>query len=197
MILMKDIIREGNPILNQKAKNVDVPVKKEDKELLISMLEYVRNSVDEEIQKKYDLKPSVGLAAPQLGISKRMLAISAVDEKGELHEYAIMNPKILAYSEELAYLDTGEGCLSVDREVEGYVFRRKRITFKAIFLENGKLVEKQIKLRGYLAVVFQHEYDHLDGILFPDRINKDNPFFVPKNASKIEFKNEEEEIRVK
>ena len=60
-------------------------------------------------------------------------------------------------------------------------------------LENGKLVQKQIKLKGYLAVVFQHEYDHLFGTLFVDRINQLNPFDVPSNSTPIEFKTDDEE----
>ena len=88
------------------------------------------------------------------------------DELGRLHDYALINPKVLSYSDELTYLPSGEGCLSVDREVKGLVHRHKRITFKALVLENNKLIEKTIKLKDYIAVVFQHEYDHLQGYLF-------------------------------
>jgi len=195
MILMKDIIREGDERLHEKSKDVSVPVSKEDINLLKEMMEYVRNSVDEAVSKKYNLRPSVGLACPQLGILKRIIAISAENEVGELVELAIMNPKIISYSEELAYLDSGEGCLSVDREVKGLVFRHKKIKFKALVLENDKMVERIISLKGYLAIVFQHEYDHLEGILFPDRINKQDPFFVPENAKRIVFKGEEESVK--
>ena len=196
MILMEDIIREGDERLTQKAQEVATPVSAEDIKLLQSMMEYIYNSVDPDYV-KYNLRPSVGLAAPQLGIMKRMIAISAFDEKGRQVDLALINPKIKSYSEELTYLEPGEGCLSVDRDVKGFVMRHKRITFTALSLENGELVEKTYRLKGYLAVVFQHEYDHLQGILFPMRINKENPFFVPSNASPIKFSDEEETNDVK
>ena len=192
MILMEDIIREGDPRLNQKASIVD-PITDEDINLLKEMMEYVRNSVDEELSEKYNLRPSVGLAAPQLGILKRIIAISALDEEGNLQEYALINPKIVQYSVDLTYLKGGEGCLSVDRVVKGLVMRKRKITFTAYQLIGDKLEKVKVKLKGYLAVVFQHEYDHLDGILFPEKINKENPFYVPKNATPIEFEEEENE----
>ena len=193
---MDDIIREGDERLNQKAMDVSLPVSAEDLKLLQTMMEYIYHSVDPDYQ-KYNLRPSVGLAAPQLGIMKRMIAISAIDEKGYQVDLALINPKIKSYSEELTYLEPGEGCLSVDRDVKGYVMRHKRITFTAITLENGELQEKTYRLKGYLAVVFQHEYDHLQGILFPSRINKANPFFIPKNATPIKFSDEKETEDVK
>ena len=53
--------------------------------------------------------------------------------------------------------------------------------------EKNEFVLKTISFSGYLAVVFQHEYDHLNGILFYDHINKENPFFVPENSKPIKF----------
>lgn len=67
----------------------------------------------------------------------------------------------------------GEGCLSVNRDVEGIVPRHARITVDA-FDENGK--EFTIRVREDMAVAFQHELDHLDGILFVDKIDKKNPY---------------------
>ncbi len=191
MILMKDIIREGDPRLNQKASVVD-PVTEDDINLLKEMVEYIRNSVDEGISEKYNLRPSVGLAAPQLGIMKRIIAMSFYDEEDNFHEYALINPKVTSYSVELAYLKGGEGCLSVDREVKGLVMRKRKIAFKALQLIDNELVEVKVKLKGYAAIVFQHEYDHLDGILFPERINQEDPFFVPNNATAVVFEDEEE-----
>ena len=197
MILMEDIIREGNNLLKQKSAEVELPLSKADEDTLVSMAEYIYNSVDEEVSVKYHLRPAVGLAAPQIGVLKQMIAILAPDEDGEEHEMILVNPKLLSYSDELTYLKGGEGCLSVDREVKGLVHRPKRITFSAYFYEDGKLTFKKMRLKGYLAVVFQHEYDHLQGILFPDRINETNPFFVPKNSTPVRFKGEEEDDTVK
>ena len=188
MILMKDIIKEGNPLLKEKSIDVELPISLEDAEILNSMIEYIFNSIDPKVAEKYDLRPAVGIAAPQIGILKKMIVINAYDEDGEEHFYAIVNPKLMSYSDELTYLQGGEGCLSVEREAPGLIHRHKRVTVKGHFLENGKLVNKTIKLKGYLAIVFQHEYDHLFGTLFVDRINSTNPFEVPSNSTPVVFK---------
>lgn len=188
MILMKDIIKEGNPLLKEKSIDVELPISLEDAEILNSMIEYIFNSIDPKVAEKYDLRPAVGIAAPQIGILKKMIVINAYDEDGEEHFYAIVNPKLMSYSDELTYLQGGEGCLSVEREAPGLIHRHKRVTVKGHFLENGKLVNKTIKLKGYLAIVFQHEYDHLFGTLFVDRINSTNPFEVPNNSTPVVFK---------
>ena len=190
MITMKDVIREGNPILKQKSQDVTIPLSQEDENTIIEMMEYVYNSCDPEYNEKYDLRPAVGLAAPQLGILKKMIAIVAPDEFGNEHEFALINPKLLSYSDELTYLEGGEGCLSVDRPCDALIHRPARVTFESYFydLETGKLEKKKVKLKGYLAVVFQHEYDHLNGVLFIDRANKVDPKFVPENSKPIVFK---------
>ena len=162
----------------------------EDKKTMDEMTEYIFNSIDDEIAKKYNLRPAVGLAAPQIGINKKMLVIYAFDEKGNEHFYPMVNPKLVSYSDEQTYLDCGEGCLSVTRETQGYVHRSKRVTVETYLYLDGKLSKVTLRLKGYIAVVFQHEYDHLLGTLFVDRINKENPFFVPENSKPIVFGNE-------
>ena len=158
------------------------------------MIEYIDNSIDEEIAEKYGLRAAVGIAAPQIGILKKMFVIYLTDEKGVEHFYPLVNPKIISYSDEQIYLPGGEGCLSVDREVTGLIHRARRITAKAHLYdpETRKLKEVVIKLKNYPALVFQHEYDHLFGVLFPDHVNKTNPLFVPENSVPVVFpKNEE------
>ncbi|QXE02959.1 peptide deformylase [Terribacillus sp. DMT04] len=184
MITMDDIIREGNPILEQVAEEVEIPATEEDKQTLTEMLEYLKNSQDDETAEKYGLRPGVGLAAPQIGISKRMIAIYFEDPNGTLYDYGLFNPKIVSHSVENTYLMSGEGCLSVDREIPGYVPRHSRITVKAVTLE-GK--EVKLRLKGYAAVVFQHEIDHLNGTMFYDRINQEDPFAQPENSKPIEL----------
>jgi peptide deformylase len=194
MILMKDIIREGNPLLREKSAEVSLPLSKEDEDILVSMIEYIDNSIDEEIAEKYGLRAAVGIAAPQIGILKKMFVIYLTDEKGVEHFYPLVNPKIISYSDEQIYLPGGEGCLSVDRDVTGLIHRARRITAKAHLYdpETRKLKEVVIKLKNYPALVFQHEYDHLFGVLFPDHVNKTNPLFVPENSVPVVFpKNEE------
>lgn len=75
MLTMKDIIRDGHPTLRQKAAELELPLTKEEKETLIAMREFLVNSQDEEIAKRYGLRSGVGLAAPQINISKRMIAV--------------------------------------------------------------------------------------------------------------------------
>lgn len=183
MITMDDIVREGHPSLREKAQEVPLPPTEEDKQLLTNILNFVKNSQDEEFASKYNLRPGVGLAAPQLGKNKRMCAVHMEDAMGKLYSYGMINPKIVSHSVEQAYLATGEGCLSVDRNVEGYVPRSARITVKAIGLDG---FEFKLRLRDYTAIVFQHEIDHLNGVMFYDHINKENPFEVPNNAKSIE-----------
>lgn len=183
MITMEDIVREGHPSLKNVAKEVEVPLSKEDKKLIEDMLQFLKNSQDDEIAEKYGLRAGVGLAAPQLGIEKRIMAVHYEDAKGKLYSYGLVNPKIVSHSVEETFLQTGEGCLSVDREVEGYIHRYKRITIKAFDLDNNPV---KLRLKGYVAIVFQHEIDHLNGVMFYDHINKDNPFFIPDNSSPVE-----------
>ncbi|WP_164669169.1 peptide deformylase [Virgibacillus doumboii] len=183
MITMDDIVREGHPSLREKAQDVPVPPTEEDIQLLNDILTFVKNSQDEELASKYNLRPGVGLAAPQLGINKRMCAVHLEDAKGNLYSYGLINPRIVSHSVERAYLAAGEGCLSVDRNVEGYVPRNARITVKAIGLDGNEL---KLRLRDYPAIVFQHEIDHLNGIMFYDHINKEKPFAVPDNSKAIE-----------
>jgi len=183
MILMKDIIRDGHPTLRKSAQEVPLPPSPEDINILKSMQEFLKNSQDPIISEKYGLRGGVGLAAPQINESKRMFAMRVTDDRGIEYNYSLINPKIVSHSVEKAYLTSGEGCLSVDKNIPGYVLRHARITIKA-YNEAGE--ELKLRLKGLPAIVFQHELDHLDGVMFYDHINKQNPFAVPKDAIPIE-----------
>lgn len=183
MLTMKDIVREGHPVLREKAAEVALPASKEDQRTLESLMEYVKNSQNPETASKYGLRPGVGLAAPQIGVSKRMIAVQVYDHNNDLLSYALFNPKIVSHSVEKAYLSSGEGCLSVDRAVPGYVHRYARITVKGTTLE-GEAVK--LRLKGLPAIVFQHEIDHLNGIMFFDHINPKDPFHVAEDSFPIE-----------
>ena len=174
---MKDIIREGNPTLTQVAEPLEFPLDKKYIDLAQEMIEFLINSQDEEIAEKYQLRAGVGLDAPQLDISKQMLAIHLPDEENEENTLSIVmiNPKITRQSARQVALRGGEGCLSVDREVEGYVPRPKRITVEYDDLEGNKHVDK---FRDFEAIVIQHEIDHLNGVMFYDHINPMNPFLI-------------------
>ena len=167
MLTMKDIVREGDPVLREVAKEVSLPASAEDKKVLKDMLDFVINSQDPELAEKYELRPGVGVAAPQIGISKRMFAVHVTDEQDKLYSMGLFNPRIVSHSIEETHLEGGEGCLSVDRDVPGLVPRYSRITVKGTTLEGE---EVSLRLRGLVAIVFQHELDHLNGIMFYDRI---------------------------
>lgn len=190
MITMKNIIREGNPLLRQKSSDVLIPLNKEDEKTLVDMCMYLINSCNKELAEKYDLRPGVGLAAPQIGINKNMIVIYAYDESGREFFLPLVNPKLVSHSKEMTYLPGGEGCLSVDRAVEGLIHRFNKITVRGYLYSEGKLIKKTIKLEGYLAVIFQHEFDHLNGVLFIDRVNKENPFYIVENSKPIVFNEE-------
>ena len=183
MITMKNIVLEGHPVLREVAKEVDLPASDEDKQIAQQLLEYVINSQDQEIANKYGLRPGIGLAAPQINVSKRIIAVHVTDEKGKLYSYALLNPKIVSHSVEKTYLSSGEGCLSVDRAVPGYVPRYARITVTGTTIDGENI---KLRLKGLVAVVFQHEIDHLNGIMFYDHINNDDPFTPVPNATPLE-----------
>lgn len=182
MLLMKDIVRDGHPALRKKTEEVDFPLSEDDKKLLDEMKTFLLNSQDEEIAEKYNLRGGVGLAAPQINVNKQFIVVH-FEYEDTLYSYQLINPKIISHSVEMAYLQGGEGCLSVDEEIEGNVVRYARITVRAFDMDGNKL---KLRFRGYPAIVLQHEIDHLNGVMFYDHINKDNPFHVPENAKAIE-----------
>ena len=182
MILMKDIIREGHPTLRKRSEEVSLPLSEEDRKLGEDLLEYVINSQDEEMIEKYDLRPGVGIAAPQINIPKRIFALHFDETSGENLSIVVVNPKIVSHSVERAYLAAGEGCLSVDRAVPGYVPRYARVTIKAFNLDGE---EYKMRLKGLPAIAFQHELDHLNGIMFFDHIDPNNPFAEVENSIAI------------
>lgn len=189
MITMKDILDDSHAILREKSQEVALPLSKEDEELLRSMYEYLQNSTNDEIAEKYDLRPAVGIAAVQVGVLKRMCAIliQDYDEDGNViseEGYALVNPKIISYAQKKAYLKAGEGCLSVNNVVEGYVPRYAKVTVKGYDLLTDQ--EITVVARGYKAIVFQHELDHFEGTMFYDHINKEHPFMSLPNAMEID-----------
>ncbi|WP_027107598.1 peptide deformylase [Lacticigenium naphthae] len=182
MLTMKDIIREGHPTLRKVSEKIERPLSEEIISLGQEMIQFLQNSQTPELEEKYDLRPGVGLAAPQLNILKRIIAvhIPSIEEDGEPELSAVMiNPKIISHSVKQSCLGDGEGCLSVDREVPGYVPRASKVTISYIDLKGN---DQKIRLRDYPAIVVQHEIDHLNGVMFYDRINEDHPFEVDEDT---------------
>ena len=186
MLINNDtIIKDDCDLIREKSQDVSLPISDEDRDTLMRMLKYVDDSTVEEIAEKENLRPAVGISAIQIGVPKKMTAIIIKDDKGnKVCEYALVNPKIVSNSIEKAYLDSGEGCLSVANEHQGYVYRSARVKVKAYDLLQDKNIE--IKADGYLSIVLQHELDHFKGVLFYDHINKENPFYKDPDAMVIE-----------
>lgn len=113
--------------------------------------------------------PGVGLAAPQIGESLRLIVVEYGNEENEeapKRLYVLANPEIVQHSEET---ELGiEACLSVP-SLAGEVDRYKRITVKGL---NRKGIPVKYKLGDWLARIFQHEMDHLDGVLYTDRATR-------------------------
>lgn len=169
------IVKDNKPSLRQKSIDVSLPLNEEDKSLIFDMFEYLKLTQDEEYRKKHpNVREGVGLAAPQIGVNKKMIVVYFAINENEYIRHLLINPKITSTSVKMTYLSNGEGCLSVDKNHEGYVYRHHKITVKAFDAYLDKEVE--IKATGFEAIVLQHEIDHLDGKLFYDRINKFNPF---------------------
>ena len=173
MIRMKDILDEKDKRLRQVSKDVVFPLTKEDKETIEKMIEYLTNSQIEEMAKKYNLRPGMGLAAIQLGIPKRYFVVVNEYDEGQFETYVMINPRMISNSVEKIYVDQGEGCLSVNREVQGIIPRYARVTFEAYDIDCKKI---NVRAREELAIAFQHELDHLNGMMFTDHIDPKNPF---------------------
>ncbi len=141
---MLEIVKDPNPILREIAKPIDSGI-------------YIEELIDEMVETMEDAE-GIGLAAPQVGVSLRLFIIK--DEDGVIRHY--INPEILDKGVETIVYD--EGCLSIDN-VTAPVERPKIIKVKWWDLEVNEHVEE---LDGYMSRVFQHEFDHLEGILFTD-----------------------------
>ena len=154
---LRKIVTLPDPVLKRKAR----PVTKFDKELhtlLDDMVETMRDA------------PGVGLAAPQIGLSDRIVVIEYYEKEEEEENedapkkvWAVINPEIVKVSEDM--LIGVEGCLSIPGLL-GEVERHAEVQVKALN-KHGKPVK--IKAKGWLARIFQHEIDHLNGVLFTER----------------------------
>ncbi|MDR2157694.1 MAG: peptide deformylase [Holosporaceae bacterium] len=140
-----------NPILSQKCSDVE----EGDPEAC---------SILEEMSKKLYEWEGAGLAAPQIGILKKIVVIDVREEPQRL--YKLINPKIVQKSEEM--VESREGCLSLPllREV---VLRSQSVTVEYL---DEKFIKRTIQATGFLSFCLQHELDHLDGVLYIDRLSR-------------------------
>jgi len=144
------VIKIGHPSLRQTA----VPVEKFDQELA---------TLVEDMIETMRISEGIGLAAPQVNIMLRMFVIDKKLINEEWEAQAYLNPEVI---DTQGFDSYEEGCLSIPG-IRAEVDRPFKIWVKYQTLQ-GKIIEEE--LEGLLARVFQHEYDHLDGILFIDRI---------------------------
>jgi len=143
-----DIVIYPNPVLKQHAAEVDPRTDRELKRLVKRMGKAMREA------------PGVGLAAPQLGVQKRVIVFEVDDELGLV---ALVNPVIVERSEETEVDE--EGCLSLPG-ISVPVERSVAVVCQALDIEGARI---RVEGSGLLARVIQHETDHLDGVLILDR----------------------------
>jgi peptide deformylase len=122
--------------------------------------------------------PGVGLAAPQIGVSERLIVLDVKTPEGEKELITLINPEII---EAEGRLVEEEGCLSVPGIREN-VARAERVLVRGLDLDEQ---QREIEAAGLLAVAFQHEIDHLDGILFIDRISRLKRGIVQRKIRKL------------
>ncbi len=185
-----EVKKFGDPVLRNKSVEV-AEVTPEIRELALDMIETMKDEC------------GIGLAAPQVGHNIRMIAMDVNNvysqepipmdaTPGEhllwnLQPLVMINPKIVGESEMLSVLD--EGCLSIPN-LTAEVVRPAEVEIEAtIILERGtEFVNKNVRFNcGHLlATCFQHEIDHLDGILYVDRASKDERKALQKRLKKME-----------
>lgn len=147
-------------IVTYPAKSLSQPTKKVEK-----VDEEIRKIIEDMADTMYDA-PGVGLAAIQVGIDKSIIVYDETVDKVKRDYNVLVNPEIVSMEGE--FLSEGEGCLSVP-EFTADVKRAKSVVVEGLDKSGN---EVKIEADGYLAVILQHEIDHLNGILFIDRISK-------------------------
>lgn len=150
---LREIVTVPTPVLRRKAIKVS-DFGQDLQKLIDDMVETMREA------------PGVGLAAPQVDVLQRVIVVEFGDEEDEEAPpklYALVNPEIVRAAEEKV-LGT-EGCLSIPNFI-GDVERNQAITIKA---QDRRGRPVRVKAEGWLARIFQHEIDHLNGVLFTDR----------------------------
>lgn len=171
MFTMNDIIYEGHPNLTKVSKEIKIPATKEDIELGLKLLKFCVISQDKKLNAQFNLRPAVGISAVQVNILKRMFVVH-INEPDMSLSKIFANPVIISKSEEMIYLNGGEGCLSVSRQTKGLTPRHKEVTYEAWVYDfkAKKFLFERKTLKGYQAIVFQHEFDHLEGILYVSKL---------------------------
>ena len=163
----------GDPVLRQKALPVEA-VTGAEKELAQSMLETL-----------YAIPNGVGLAAPQVGVSKRLVVIDVNREDLDSKPLTLINPEIQTVEGEVV---DEEACLSIP-DIAADVKRAERVVVSALNLDGERF---SIEGEGFLARVLQHEIDHLDGVLFIDRVGGLKRQLLRKKLRKLQQQSPDE-----
>ena len=171
----ENIITLPNPHLREKSSKV------------IEITDQIRTLIDDMTSASLDWEDSrpheisAALAAVQIDQLQRVVIVrSDFEDKSTRDFTALINPEIVKYEGE--EIEDFEGCLSVNG-VYGRIKRHSKIRVKALNIDGQ---EVRFKADGFLARVIQHEIDHTNGIMFYDRINKDNPFAIKDGLLIIE-----------
>lgn len=183
------LVKDTTVSIRQASSEVELPLTPENELVMQKLIDFVRYSQDKVLNQNEIIRPAVGLAASQINANINMFYMKIEiynNEETEIvlsFEHALINPKITGYSKEMCHINEGEGCLSVDIDHKGYVPRHYKLTIEGY--DYLKQQQVNITARGYEAIVFQHEYNHLEGKLYYDRINNENPFYSEESWIKI------------
>ena len=158
-------------------KKFPAPVLKKKTAPVTTFDEDLQRLIDDMVETMY-AAPGVGLAAPQVGVSKRLAVIDISSREEQYPLIVLINPSILKSEGEIEF---EEGCLSIP-DYTAKVTRAEQVIVGCTDRE-GKEVE--IEAGGLLAIAIQHEIDHLDGLLFIDRISPIKREFFKKRYKKI------------
>ncbi|MEQ8284500.1 peptide deformylase [Thalassospira sp.] len=139
----------------------------------------IRQLLDDMLETMY-AAPGIGLAAPQIGVMKRVVVMDVSDEEEKSKPLKMINPEIIWESEEMAVYQ--EGCLSIPDQYAD-VERPAEVGMRYLD-ENGK--EHEIEADGLLATCIQHEIDHLDGVLFTDYLSALKRNMILKKVQKLQ-----------
>jgi len=162
---IRPILTIPDPLLRKQAK----PIERVDDEL--------RRLMDDMLATMYDA-PGIGLAAPQIGISRRLIVMDPAKEEAPQTPVIMVNPKILVRSEDMRMHE--EGCLSIP----DFIAEVERPAKTRVSYIDREDKEQETELEGIWSTLVQHEIDHLNGVLFIDYLSRLKRDMIVKKFSK-------------
>ena len=174
--MVREILIWPHPTLKKKAS------------LVSKVDDAIRALVTDMFESMYDAD-GVGLAAPQVGVLKRIIVLDTTPRQPESKPLAMINPELVSTEGEVTY---NEGCLSIPGEAED-VDRAAKVTVKFLDPE-GK--QQTLAAEGLLAIAIQHEMDHLEGVVFVDHVSALKRELIRKRMKKLQSEREESRAEV-